>query len=112
MSSRPSDVSPNSESPSLRSDIAALETSLQALAKSLKAHEGDAVGEGSAANSVDGQISNLRKLLAPVIEATKETSEKSAAAARDTVQSHPFSSVLVAFVTGALAAVLIGRRFD
>lgn len=87
----------------LRSDIAALQENLDALAKQLKSAEG---GE----TWVDHQVDELRRVLEPVIEATKAQGEKTAAMARETVENHPFSSVLVAFVGGALAALLLSRR--
>lgn len=87
----------------LRQDIAALQENLDALAKQLKAAEG---GE----SWVDHQVEELRRILEPVIEATKAQGEKAAAQARETVGNHPFSSVLVAFVGGALAALLLSRR--
>lgn len=93
-----------SELAALRSDIAALQDNLEALAKTLKASE----GEGT--SWVDGQVEELRRALEPVIEATKAQGEKTAAMARETVESHPFSSVLVAFVGGAIAALLLSRR--
>ena len=86
----------------LRADIAALQDNLDALVSQLKSAEGE--------NWVDNQVDELRRVLEPVIEATKAQGEKTAAMARETVENHPFSSVLVAFVGGALAALLLSRR--
>ncbi|MGE0096596.1 MAG: hypothetical protein AB7M05_18535 [Alphaproteobacteria bacterium] len=97
-----SKINGRTDTSALRSDIAALQENLDALVKQLKSAEGE--------NWVDHQVDELRRVLEPVIEATKAQGEKTAAMARETVESHPFSSVLVAFVGGALAALLLSRR--
>lgn len=97
-----SKINGRTDTSALRSDIAALQENLDALVKQLKSAEGE--------NWVDHQVDELRRVLEPVIEATKAQGEKTAAKARETVENHPFSSVLVAFVGGALAALLLSRR--
>lgn len=98
-----SKVNGRTDMSALRSDIAALQENLDALAKQLRSADGDETW-------VDHQVDELRRVLEPVIEATKAQGEKTAALARETVENHPFSSVLVAFVGGALAALLLSRR--
>lgn len=97
-----SKINGRTDTSALRSDIAALQENLDALVKQLKSAEGE--------RWVDHQVDELRRVLEPVIEATKAQGEKTAAMARETVENHPFSSVLVAFVGGALAALLLSRR--
>lgn len=98
-----SKVNGRTDTSALRADITALQENLDGLLRQLKAADG---GE----TWVDHQVDELRRILEPVIEATKAQGEKTAAMARETVENHPFSSVLVAFVGGALAALLLSRR--
>jgi ElaB/YqjD/DUF883 family membrane-anchored ribosome-binding protein len=97
-----SKINGRTDTSALRADIAALQDNLDALVKQLKSAGGE--------TWVDHQVDELRRVLEPVIEATKAQGEKTAAMARETVENHPFSSVLVAFVGGALAALLLSRR--
>lgn len=87
----------------LRSDIAALQENLDVLVKSLKAVDGEE-------SWIDHRVDELRRALEPLIEATRVRGEKTAAVARETVENHPFSSVLAAFVGGVVAALLLSRR--